>query len=366
MSLRDTIESAVNTVEENQLPPADPVTTESPSPETPKGAEPAQPAGPGRTAGRPRDEKGRLLPGAPDPEAKKAAVSPAAPAPELTLAPAPAPSRKPPSSWKKEMWDHYGKLDPTLQDYIEQREGEFAKGVSTYKQEYESVKPLVEALEPLMPTLRQYNIQPAQWITNMGNAHHSLVFGNPQQKLQMFTKLAQDYGVPLQALYDPQAQQQFLMQQSVQPPAPQPDVRQLVQQELTQVRAEQDLETFKSATGADGKPLHPHFDTVRNTMAQLLEAGAANDLNDAYEKAKRLHDDIWTQEQQAKSDASRAQQEAAAKAAQDAKTRQVAQARSVAVSPRTATPGAEAVKTTKGIRSSVEAAFDAHTGGGRV
>ena len=365
MTLRDTIESAVNTVESAQTPvdiPAVPAvqTPATPTPAEAKAPVTSEPEKPGRTAGRPRDESGRLLPGKPDPAAKAA--------PALVVEPpvVAAPARKPPSSWKKEMWDHYGKLDPTLQDYIEQREGEFAKGVSTYKQEYESVKPLQDAIEPLMPTLRQYNIQPAQWITNMGNAHHSLVFGNPQQKLQMFAKLAQDYGVPLQALYDPNAQQQFLMQQATQPPAPQPDVRQLVQEQLTQVRAEQDLEQFKSATGADGKPLYPHYDAVRNTMAQLLESGVAQDLKDAYPKAIRLHDDIWEQEQQAKADATRVQQDAAAKAAQDAKARQVAQARATAVSPKTATPGTEAVKTPKGIRSSVEAAFDAHTGGGRV
>lgn len=361
MSLRDTIESAVNTVEESKLPPETAVIeTPALTPETPAApqtAEAAPPATPGRTAGRPRDEHGRLLPGKADPQAKEAVV---AQTPVVAPVVPVVAARKPPSSWKKELWDHYGKLDPTIQDYIEQREGEFAKGVSTYKQEYDSVKPLADALEPLMPTLRQYNIQPAQWITQMGQAHHSLVFGTPQQKLQMFSKLSQDYGVPLQALYDPQAQQQFLMQQTMQPPQPQqPDVRALVQEQMTQVRAEQDLQQFHSATGADGKPLYPHYEKVRDTMAQLLESGAAADLKDAYGKSIRLHDDIWEAEQQAK-------QAAAQKAAQESQARQVAQARSAAVSPKTATPGAEAVKTTKGIRSAVEAAFDAHSVGGRV
>ena len=358
MTLRDTIESAVNTVEDSQTAPATPAVT-TPAVETPV-VDKAQVTAPetdkaGRTAGRPRDEHGRLLPGKPDPAAK-AAIPPVVEPPPVV---APQPSRKPPSSWKKELWDHYGKLDPALQDYIDQREGEFAKGVSTYKTEYESVKPLADAIEPLMPTLRQYNIQPAQWITNMGQAHHSLVFGNPQQKLQMFTKLAQDYGVPLQALYDPQAQQQYLMQQAVQPPAPQPDVRALVQEQMNEVLAKQDLQQFEAAKDSAGNPVYPHYATVRNTMAQLLESGAAEDLKSAYDKAIRLHDDIWEAEQKAK-------QATAQKAQQEAQARQVAQAKAAAVSPRTATPGAESAKTTKGVRAAVEAALEARAGDGRV
>ena len=193
----------------------------------------------------------------------------------------------------------------------------------------------------------------------MGQAHHSLVFGNPQQKLQMFAKLAQDYGVPLQALYDPQAQQQFLSQQMTQPPVQQPDVRALVQEQMTEVLSKQELQQFEAARDGAGNPLYPHYETVRNTMAQLLESGAAQDLKSAYDKAIRLHDDIWEAEQKAK-------QAAAQKADQEARAKQVAQAKAAAVSPRTATPGAEAVKTTKGIRSAVEAAVEAHTGGGRV
>ena len=77
MSLRETIEAAVNTVEEARVTPAEtPVVekTEAPVVEAPveAKAEPkAEPKTDGRTAGRARDEHGRLLPGkAEKPEAK--------------------------------------------------------------------------------------------------------------------------------------------------------------------------------------------------------------------------------------------------------------------------------------------------------
>lgn len=355
MSLRDTIEEAVNTVENTATPAVETPAVQTPPIETPPvEAVETDEQKAGRTAGRLRDEHGRLLPG----KAKPPVVQQQAQVqgqPQVQRMP-------PPSSWKKDHWSSWDKIateNPQLAEYLNQREGEFAKGVSTYKQEYENVKPLADAIQPLMPTLQQYGIQPAQWITAMGQAHHQLVFGSPQQKLQMFAKLAQDYQVPIQALYDSQAQQQFLMQQQLQPPQPQQDVREIVREQFVEIEAKSDLQRFQETKDAAGNPLYPHYDTVRNTMAQLLEANVAQDLKSAYDKAIRLHEDIW-QAEQAKTQA------AAQKAAQEEQAKKVKQAKAAAVSPRTATPGAGAVQATKGIRAAVEAAVEAHAEGGRV
>ena len=94
-------------------------------------------------------------------------------------------------------------------------------------------------------------------------------------------------------------------------------------------------------------------------MAQLLESGIAQDLKSAYDKAIRMHDDIWEKEQAAK-------QAASQQATQAAQAKQVAQAKAAAVSPRTTTPGAGTVSSAKGIRAAVEASVEAHSGGGRV
>ena len=351
MPLREAIESAVNTVEETQVP-ATPV-VETPLVETPAQETPVAEEKPGRTAGRQRDEHGKLLPGKAERPPAPAAVPPAPAAPKMP----------PPSSWKKDHWQSWEKIaaeNPQLAEYLNQREGEFAKGVSTYKQEYDSVKPLADAIQPFMQTLQQHGIRPEQWITNLGQAHHQLALGSPQQKLQMFAKLAQDYQVPLQALYDPQAQQQFLSQQLAQPAEPMPDVRAMVQEQFVEISARNDLEQFWQAKDASGNPLYPHYETVRNTMAQLLDANVANDLKSAYDKAIRMHDDIWEKEQAAK-------QAAALKSSQEAQARIVAQAKSAAVSPRSATPAADGNQAGKGSRrDTIAAAIDAHSGGGRL
>ncbi len=352
MSLRDTIEAAVNTVEEAQ-PVATPEPVQAPAVTQTAEPEKAQPEAekPGRTDGRQRDEHGRLLPG------KAQRQEPAQRTQQQSVQTPP-----PPSSWKKDHWESWNKIaaeNPQLADYLNQREGEFAKGVSTYKQEYENVKPLAEAMQPFMPALQQNGINPAQWITNLGNAHTQLVYGSPQQKLQMFAQLARDYQVPLQALYDQQAQQQFLMQQQMQP-QPQQDVRALVREQIVETQAMTEVEQFMAARDASGNPLYPHYSTVKDDMALLLERGRVNDLKGAYDMAIRLHDDIWAREQEA-------QQAAARQAAQDTQQRVVNKAKHAAGSVRSATPAAQSVPATKGIRAAIEAAAETHlASGGRV
>lgn len=291
---------------------------------------------------RPRDEVGRFAPKAKEEEKPPVIEPPTVETPQV----------KPrPTSWKKDYEEHWGKLDPTLQDYINQRESEYAKGVSTYKQNWDQAAPIVEAMQPFMPILQQHNVPPAQWIQDLGSAHLTLVKGTPEQKLQKFVELANNYGVPLQALTGQQYDPQFSMLAN--------ELNQLKtqwssfntqrqQQEQQQIQSE--IQTF-----SQGKP---HFDAVREPMAQLLQSGMASDLQSAYEKAIRLNDDLWktTQEE--------AQQ---AKAAQEAQARQqqVAKAKATAVSPRSISPTANmgSGNGKKSLRDLLGEQVDAQLGG---
>jgi len=281
VTLRDAIESAV---EEHE-----------PAPAVEQDAAPAD---------APRDDAGRF------------ATSP------QNEQPAPAPTKPRPSSWKKDYDEHWTKLDPSLQDYISQREQEYAKGVSTYKQNWDQAAPLYEAMQPFMPLLQQNNIDPKQWISNLGNAHRMLAQGSDDEKLRMFAQLATDYGVPLGALtgqqsgIDPQFSQM---------------AQKLGQMENRWSQFEQQREQQENAALQNDifafSQKAPHFEQVRETMAGLLQSGVAQDLQSAYDKAIRLHDDIWQQQQ--------AEQ---AKAAAEQNQQKVAQARAKAVSPRSSSP----------------------------
>lgn len=335
--LREALTTALEAHESAEV--VTPPVVEAPEIVTPPAGETTE-----QRAARERDEAGRFKAkedGAP------VAKAPAVAAPAVA---APAP-RKAPSSWKKDYWEAYQALDPKLADYISQREEQFASGVSTYKQEAERAKELFDAIAPFQQDLQQHGVQPVQWLRQLGSAHQMLVKGSPEQKLQAFHKLAQDYHVPVDALLDPNVRQQFMSQQAQQP---QPDVGQLVEEKFMQVRAQTEIEQFAS------DPANEHFEAVKETMRQLLAAGLAPDLKSAYDKAVRMDPELFEREQLRASEAAERQrrEQAAAK---------VNAARANAVSPRSATPsGAMTGSGKKDLRSTLEDAVEATLGGARV
>ena len=362
-SLRDQLSEAFDEVVKEE-----PVQQEAPVQETVAPAEAAttEQDKPGRTAGRARDEHGRLLPGkAVRPETPAAEGLPTAPSPTAQAQTPPAAEPKPhpnrPSSWKKEMWDHWGKLDPSVADYINQRESEYAKGVSTYKQEWERAKPMLDAVAPYLPLYQQHGIDPAQQFAKYAEIHKSLATGSPEQKLGVFLRMAQDYQTPVQNMFvrgqDGQVYfNQQLMNQAQQQPQQrqQPDIRKTVQELLAEERAHQEAAAMESDTQK-----YPHFVEVKPTMAGLLQAGLAQDLQSAYQAALRMpqHSEIWEAVQQQ-------QRETQEKEKAEAQRKAVEAARRNQVSPKTSSPAGPAQKgSTKGLRSQLESAFDEHVTG---
>ena len=268
-----------------------------------------------------------------------------------------------PTTWKKDLlplWDKIAKGETLSKDeskkhleYLNQRENEFKKGVSVYKAEAERAKALEEAINPFVPELQSQGIHPAAWINNLGRAHMMLVKGTPQQKREMFHTLARDYGVNLNESNEPQqpvdAYTQQLMQQLYQVNQEVSTIKGRFEQE-EQARLSNEIERVRS-----DKERFPHFDLVREEMAQLLELGKAQNLETAYTKAVRMNDEVWAVEQErllssAKKQASQSQQ--------------VARAKATAVSPKSVTPnGTQAKVEAKDRRSLLMAGLaDAESG----
>jgi hypothetical protein len=246
----------------------------------------------------------------------------------------PKPARKPPpSSWKKDYWEAWEKLDSPVADYIHQREQEFTRGVTEYKRAADYAKPLVDAIAPYQPMLQQLGVTPDQAVQRLLNAQYILESGTQDQRTQLIRGFAQQYGVDLHgppegadpqayardqaaavALADTRRMQQAMWQQQQQ--------NQLAAQ---QQQAQLEIERFASAPG------HEHFETVKSDMGALLQAGLAKDLDDAYNQAIRLSD-TWLESEFAKrqADAEKARKE---KAKADA-----ARAKAAAVSTRSGTP----------------------------
>ena len=243
-----------------------------------------------------------------------------------------------PSTWKKEyvqIWDKLEKGEQVSKqdfvkfaEYANQRESEYKKGVSTYKAEADRARNYEDAIAPFVPELEQQGIAPATWINNLGKAHMILTKAPYQQKVELFHKLAQDYGIQLNnngqpQQIDPYAQQ--LMNQLNTVNREVSVIKNRFAQEENQ-RLMGEIESFKGGGEA------PHFELVREEMAQLLELGKAQDLKTAYKLAVRMNDDAWALEQEKL--ISQAKQQAT-------KANQVAKAKAAAVSPRSVTPNGQ-------------------------
>ena len=273
-----------------------------------------------------------------------------------------------PTTWKKEyveIWDKMENGEPLKKEdftkfaeYANQREAEYKRGVSAYKAEADNARQLTQAIGPFVPELQAQNIHPVAWINNLGRAHMVLSKAPYQEKVQMFHRLAQDYGIqlnqdslqmPEQAYVDPYQQQ--LMQQL-----------QATQQQVQQLSAIRDQEenarlTSEISRVSSNKVAFPHFEMVREDMAQLLERGLAQDLESAYAKAVRMNDESYKLEQ-----------DKLLKSAgnQASKAQQVAKAKATAVSPRSATPSGQVSKVDAKDRRSMLMASLADAEGGRV
>jgi hypothetical protein len=247
------------------------------------------------------------------------------------------PALQRPTTWKKEYLPIWDKLTAgeqlTKEEGIKlaeyagvQRETEFKRGVSTYKAEADRAKPLVEIIAPLEKNLTSRGINPVQYVQNLVRAEQILSNAPYQQKVQIFQQLAADYGIQLNN--EGQAQQldpytQQLMNQLNQVNQEVSSIKGRFAQEENQ-RLMGEIESFRSDVSN-----YPHFDVVREEMAQLLELGKAQDLKTAYKKAVRMNDDVWALEQD------RLLKDAKQSAV---KAQQVQKAKAAAVSPRSVTP----------------------------
>jgi len=257
-----------------------------------------------------------------------------------------APEVKKPTTWKREYRDIWDKMEKgeaiskddfvKFADYANQREGEYKRGVSAYKAEADNARQLTEAIGPFIPELQAQNIHPVAWINNLGRAHMVLSKAPYAEKVQMFHRLAQDYGIqlnqdgismPEQQYVDPYQQQ--LMQQL--------QATQQQVQQLSQIREQEENSRLMNEINrvSSNKERFPHFEMVREEMAQLLERGLAQDLESAYAKAVRINDEAYRLE---------TDRLLKTTSTQASKAQQVARAKATAISPRSSTPSGQVSK----------------------
>jgi hypothetical protein len=232
--------------------------------------------------------------------------------PEVTSTPA-APAVEPPKTWRKEALAHWEALPAEVRDEVLKREQDMFKGIEAYKTDATFGRSLKTALDPYMPILQQYNIDPAAQVANLMQAHHTLALGAPEQKVAFMRQLAQEYGIDLAQLsgdgevfVDPAVQS---LQKELQVVKSELSARQQREMQAKVQAIQAEIEQFAA------KPENEYFDEVANDIAALVKSGAATTLADAYEKA------IWANPVTRAKALAKQQAETAAKAKAEAAAR---------------------------------------------
>jgi hypothetical protein len=261
--------------------------------------------------------------------------------------------RRPPASWKKDFHEVWQKADPKMQEYAWQREEQMRAGVEPLLSKAQFADAMQEVIQPHLQTIQGLGLTPDKAISALLDADAKLRNSDPQSKLQYFYQLAQSYGINLGAMQGQAAPQGQPMPQAVDPNV------WALQNELNKVRGEvmgwkQQQEMAENQTLLNEinqfSLKAEYFEDVRPTMIQLLQSGVAQTLEEAYNKAIRLNDEVFEQAQKAQ------QAEAAAKQAKEANKAAKA-ARAAAVSVRSATPGVNTAPKAANRRALLEEAF---------
>ena len=255
--------------------------------------------------------------------------------------------KRPPASWKKDYHDVWQTADDRMKEYAWQREEQMKAGVQPLMEKARIADQFNEVLNPYMETIRGLGMDAPKAVKALMEADHALRYSDPQQKQQLFMRLAQQYGVNLGDMS--QLQQQMV----------DPNISAL-QQELNRVRGEvmswkeqqEQVQNQSLLSEIDSFAMRAeHFEEARPTMISLLQSGVATTLEDAYEKALRLDDNLYQQVQQSRQAQVETQQKVVANQA-------AKKARAAAVSVRSAAPGATTATKAQDRRSLLAEQFD--------
>jgi len=230
-----------------------------------------------------------------------------------------------PENWNEDDRKMFDSLPNEAKDRLLKREKEmtadYTRKTQDLAEQRKELEALNKVLEPARQNIAATGIGEAEYISRLLNADAALR-QNPKVALQ---QLAQGYGVNLESLNteseswnDPDPQIAQLQKQVLDVKG---ELNQFKQHNVQSARNETEnhIKTFSEEKDAEGKLMHPHFEKLRVKMGNLIDAGEAKNLEEAYTKSIRLDDDLYketlkTQRTQAKKEEDKRRKAAVEKA----------------------------------------------------
>ena len=308
----------------------------------------------GEVEARPRDEFGRFT------KVETQEAAPEEPAVETELPdptcepeavkPEAVPGLDAPASWSAAVKEEWANLPRSAQEEILRREKDAQTQFEQYANKLKAFDPIAQALEPVRQNIALSGITDAQYVSQLVNAAR-FIDSNPEQAIQW---LCQQKGVDPRALIPSEEDRADLdpniatLQQKIAQLESQITQGQQDAQQQQKVATQSEIDAFAVS--------HPHFEAVRQDMAVLVQAGRANGLDEAYNLAIRLNDDVWGQESK------RLAEEAEAKRQAEAAEKARAAAHIARITPKATAPVVARTSVdprgNKGIMSAIDEAAD--------
>lgn len=198
---------------------------------------------------------------------------------------------EPPQHWAEEHKDTFRNLPPSAQDFVLQRHRQMEADYTRKSQEVAEVR---KALEPAKAHISQMGVSEGEYVRRLTAADQYLT-QNPKQGVEW---LAKQYGVKLDTgergseedeFKDPYVQQ---LEEKVNDLESRFQSRQQQEQQASQQQIQQQIEQFASEKDDKGDYTHPHFEQVKTHMGALMNSGAAESLEEAYDQAVWARPDL--------------------------------------------------------------------------
>ena len=255
------------------------VTTEAPITETPETAAPSidDDLRSIWDKNNPPRENGRFAPKNPTEAAPDAPVTDVAVQTAETVVEQAKPAIDAPISWTAEQKAKWASLPPDTQAYIAQRDKESHEAISRAGQQIKAFEPIGKVIEQFSHVFQKNGLQPHDGIARM-MAVNEMLESNPRAAI---AEIARAYGVNLQGETEQDASPENARVAELEAKLAKVESH-LTAQQRSQLQAENNALAREIADFAKDKP---HFESVRKVMAGLMSSGAAETMQDAYDKA---------------------------------------------------------------------------------
>lgn len=190
---------------------------------------------------------------------------------------------KAPQGWAPNIREKWGSIPEEIRKEVLRREEDMAKGVRQLQERYVPLEQFVHNLEPFLNEARQFGVAPDQYIGTVLQSERILRTSDLPGKFQEILRIADQYGVPLRDVINQSVGAQVIPPANQQPSYIPPEVAQELQ-EMRNWRAQFENDSVTSEVEAFAKDKE-FIKDVNLQMAALLEGGAANGLQEAYELA---------------------------------------------------------------------------------